>query len=245
MRISKRLRYAGIATMTTVGLSVAVGAIAYAAIPDSSGLIHGCYDKTLGSVRVIDPSSSNPLKNKCHSFETALDWNQTGPQGAAGPAGVKGDTGAAGATGPAGPKGDTGAGGAQGPKGDQGDAGPSRTLVAQPFTNTTIESAAFVTVASLSLPAGSYVLNSEVGITGFSEKAVSGQCEIPNTSGTGQPFTFVGGRGFDGQGTATLLNTVTVSAPTTINLRCVAFSGSLDYSANQPMITATQVGGIG
>jgi hypothetical protein len=244
MRISKRLRYAGIATIATVGLSVAVGAIAYAAIPDPSGAIHGCYDKALGSVRVIDPSSSNPLKNKCRSYETALDWNQTGPQGPAGPAGAKGDTGAAGAAGPAGPKGDTGADGAQGPKGDQGDAGPSRTLVAQPFTNTTIEPAAFVTVASLSLPAGSYVLHGKVGISGFSAAAVAGECEIPNTSGAAATFTVVGGSGFDGEGTATLLNTVTVSTATTINLRCVAFSGSPEYSANLPMITATQVGSL-
>jgi len=101
-------------------LALAVAGIAYAAIPDSSGVIHGCYSKT-GALRVIDSTA------KCANGETALAWNQKGVKGDAGPAGpqgTKGDTGAAGAQGPAG---DAGAPGAQGPagaKGDPGAAGP-------------------------------------------------------------------------------------------------------------------------
>ena len=37
-------------------LALAVAGIAYAAIPDSSGVIHGCYSKT-GALRVIDSSA--------------------------------------------------------------------------------------------------------------------------------------------------------------------------------------------
>ena len=55
------------------------------------------------------------------------DWSDaipiTGPQGATGAQGPKGDTGAAGAAGPQGPKGDTGATGAAGPQGPKGDTG--------------------------------------------------------------------------------------------------------------------------
>jgi len=120
--------------LALVAVLALVGAgIGYAAIPDSSGVIHGCYSTKTGALRVIDSSA------KCANAEIALNWNQqgpkgdpgaTGPQGAVGPAGPKGDTGAtgpqgaAGAQGPAGLKGDPGTTGAQGPKGDTGAAGP-------------------------------------------------------------------------------------------------------------------------
>ncbi len=70
-------------------------------------MINGCYAKKDGSLRVIDSSAA-----ECKSGESALSWNQVGPQG------PKGDTG------PQGPKGDRGPQGSQGPKGDQGVSGP-------------------------------------------------------------------------------------------------------------------------
>jgi len=73
----------------------AAGGIAYAAIPDSSGIIHGCYNtgsNPSGQLRVIDAASGG----KCSKNESALNWNQqgpTGPQGPVGPQGPKGDPG--------------------------------------------------------------------------------------------------------------------------------------------------------
>jgi hypothetical protein len=108
--------------------AVGVGGAAFAAIPDSSGAIHGCYQKNVGNLRVIDPSGGD----SCRPSEIAISWSQTGPQGpkgdtgATGPQGPKGDTGATGPAGPTGltgPKGDTGATGPQGPKGDTGATG--------------------------------------------------------------------------------------------------------------------------
>lgn len=107
--------------------AVLAGGAAYAAIPDSNGVINGCYQKHVGNLRVIDPSAGQT----CRHSEVPINWSQTGPQGIQGPQGPKGDTGATGpqgpagptgATGPQGPKGDTGATGATGP---QGPAGPS------------------------------------------------------------------------------------------------------------------------
>jgi len=99
-----------------------VGAgIAYGAIPDSSGVIHGCYSSKTGALRVINSSTA-----KCASGELALNWNQKGPKGdtgAAGPRGYVGPQGPQGLKGEAGPKGDPGAAGAQGLKGDTGPAG--------------------------------------------------------------------------------------------------------------------------
>ncbi len=113
-------------------VALVVAGIAYAAIPDSSGVIHGCYSKS-GALRVIDSSG------KCANGELALNWNQQGPKGDIGPSGLpgpRGEIGPAGAQGAAGPKGDAGASGPagaagpqgaaglQGPKGDAGATGP-------------------------------------------------------------------------------------------------------------------------
>ena len=58
-----------------VALALAAGGVAYAAIPDSSGVIHGCYN-TKGALRVIDTEASPP--QTCGSRETALDWPGVG-----------------------------------------------------------------------------------------------------------------------------------------------------------------------
>lgn len=114
---------------TIAVLAVAAG-VAYAAIPDSGGVIHGCYNRSNGQLRVIDPGAGE----NCKTPESVLDWNQTGPAGATGPAGPAGPagpigpagaTGATGATGPAGPAGPAGPTGATGATGATGPAGPA------------------------------------------------------------------------------------------------------------------------
>jgi hypothetical protein len=80
------------------GAVAAAGSIAYASIPDASGVIHGCYSangaKGTGgaALSIVDDSSANCGKNL-----QPITWNQTGPQG---PQGVQG---AQGPQGPAGP----------------------------------------------------------------------------------------------------------------------------------------------
>jgi hypothetical protein len=51
---------------------------------------------------VIDSAAGDT----CRNHESAIQWNQTGPQGPAGPPGPKGDTGPQGPPGPLGPVGD-------------------------------------------------------------------------------------------------------------------------------------------
>ena len=65
-----------------VGVGIAAGGIAYASIPDSNGVIHGCYVKTTGDLRVIDSSGKG-----CDPGEKPLEWNQAGPTGPSGTAG--------------------------------------------------------------------------------------------------------------------------------------------------------------
>jgi hypothetical protein len=66
-----------------VALAV-VGGVALAAIPDGQGNIHGCYGKPNGQLRVVESASD------CKNNESALQWNQAGPQGPPGAAGISG-----------------------------------------------------------------------------------------------------------------------------------------------------------
>src|SRR5690348_1823990 len=61
-------------TVGTIGLAVGGMAVAQAAVPGSGGVITACYGKN-GSLRIIDTA-----KTKCARGETALSWNQKGPQ---------------------------------------------------------------------------------------------------------------------------------------------------------------------
>jgi hypothetical protein len=61
-------RYIAIAVIAVV---IGGAAVAYAAIPDSKGIIHGCRNNRTGLLRVIDSGQT------CLSSETALDWVQS------------------------------------------------------------------------------------------------------------------------------------------------------------------------
>ncbi len=64
------------------------GAYAITSIPGANGVIHGCYQKKTGILRVV------AARSRCSRSEQPIAWNQQGPNGA------KGNTGPA--IGPAG-----------------------------------------------------------------------------------------------------------------------------------------------
>jgi hypothetical protein len=67
-----------------VTLFVGVTGVAVASIPAADGTINGCYSDATGALRVIDSEDT------CPNGTTPLNWNQTGPAGGQGPAGVSG-----------------------------------------------------------------------------------------------------------------------------------------------------------
>ena len=68
---------------------LAIGATTvWAAIPDSSGVISGCYAKKGGKLRVVHSGK------KCKKAERTLTWNETGQRGAVGARGPAGPAGA-------------------------------------------------------------------------------------------------------------------------------------------------------
>ena len=83
-RLSRRraVRFFGIA----VALFAVVGGVAYATIPDASGVYHACLKN--GSIRMIDSATE-----QCKATETEITWSKTGQPGPAGPAGPQGPQG--------------------------------------------------------------------------------------------------------------------------------------------------------
>ncbi len=119
--------------LAIVGIALVVGGIAYAAIPDGSGVIHGCYQKNQGTLRVIDTGTTQT----CSSSEAPLTWSQTGPQGLQGPQGAQG---------------------LQGPQGPQGPSGSSHAYSDFNEASQTLISPNSNTITSLTLPKGDYVV---------------------------------------------------------------------------------------
>jgi hypothetical protein len=110
--------------LIAAGLVAGGVGLAVAAIPGSDGTIHGCYNTTSGTLRVVDREAGAA----CSSSERLISWNQRGPTGPKGATGSRGPTGPAGATGapgPTGPRGATGSRGPTGPAGATGAAGPT------------------------------------------------------------------------------------------------------------------------
>lgn len=149
---------AGVVTVAVVAvLTGASGAWAEATggIPGADGVIHACYLQTNGAIRqmfVLDTTKSA----SCPAGFTGLNFNQTGPQGPVGPVGPMGPQGPKGNTGATGPQGATGATGLQGPEGPQGPQGPAGA-----------GGHAYIATggdASVSVPAGSYVVNAAASV---------------------------------------------------------------------------------
>ncbi len=101
------------------GALVLASAAAYGATSAEPDVIHGCYQKAVGNLRVIDVDAGGGWPDDCRPSEVPISWNEQGIQGEQGPQGEKGDTG------PQGPQGEKGDTGPQGEPGITGLAGQS------------------------------------------------------------------------------------------------------------------------
>jgi len=142
----RNLRLVGYAA--AVVLITSAVTIIRASIPDSQGVIHGCYNTSSGAIHIIDTAVTT-----CNPNETAIAWNQIGPQGLLGPQG------------PAGPQGPPGQQGPQGPTGPQGPAG---TAHAYEFaTGQAVGLSGYAEVAQIAVPSGSYTIFGKGVITNW------------------------------------------------------------------------------
>jgi len=210
-----------------VGLGVAVavavvgGAVAYASIPDSSGVVHGCYSHAMGSLRVIDTASTDPINGKCLTTETAISWNQ---QGAPGVPGAKGDAGPQGETGPAGPPGTA-----------------INMVAASKDDLVDISFGAMATVVSLHVPKGSWLILATPKIQ--NEDAERQQAFCTFSSGGRMTKADVPGEQFNlpTEQALTVQAATTLGADTTVDLKC---GGGANMFAGDVTMTATPVAGI-
>lgn len=194
----------------------AAGGIAYASIPDANGVIHACY-----SANGTGIPGGTPLKivdTACTNGQAEITWGQVGPQG---PAGEKGDPGEKG------DKGDPGEPGAPGISGAYANYAADWEPIGEGLTRT---------VASVTVPAGSYVLNAVVKALDIEDFEYL-QCGF-FAPGTGHGHFAV----FTGDGTQPLLGDATVECgANTIFLRCEAREGAIDVLAQ---MIATRVGQV-
>lgn len=216
-------------TLSTM-MILCTGIIAFASIPGGDGVIHGCYSKSGGSLRVIDAGVI-----QCKAGETSLDFNQTGPQGPQGLTGPQGPQGATGLTGTTGPAGATGQTGATGPAGPAGASGLSQAYsVRGGAGDVTVEHE----ILSKNVPAGSYVINAKIEVTNQDLDPQPLECKL--NTGNNSFVAINGGAGFLEFGSLSLQDTAVFNAPVAITLTCGGFHLFVDSA----IITAIKVDSI-
>ncbi len=179
--------------VTGVALAVvaAGGSVAYATGNDSGSVINGCYNTHNGKLRVLTGPNQ-----QCRHSETAISWNQRGPEGPRGPQGPQGPAGPQGPQGPTGPQGPQGPTGPQGPVGPQGPAGPDNIIAVTGLVNgdgsTGYTGPVPFTVTRLS--AGHYKLSVPAGT--FDGRYIP----VLSLSGFGNYVVFYGGGQWGGNG---------------------------------------------
>jgi hypothetical protein len=221
---SKRL---AITTGAAIVALLAAGGIAYATIPND-GVIHSCYARSGGSLRVIDASVTN-----CSSKETSLNWNVQGVQGLVGPSGPQGS---------AGPQGPQGAQGPQGTQGAQGPAGTSHGHYAAGGQAALLNG--FAKVQSVSLPVGTFLVWA-TGTIGDTANDTGSNCKLTSGGATLQQVfadTFaVGSSNRNAWAPFALTAGVTLTSAGSIEVDCASNDNSGNAQAFNTSITAVTI----
>ena len=209
-----------------------------AAIPAADDVITACKDQK-GALKVIDAEGGQT----CSNNQQVLAWNQQGRLGDVGPTGPQGDVG------PAGPQGDVGPAGPQGDVGPAGPPGPASAsdgYVKQGLAPKSLDTSALVTVASLTLPPGSYF----VWAKGYLENQAGGDLGISCRLDDGEGVIdfsgaqFVGINGQDYEAVSMMVGT-TYAADGTISLKCQPSTVTNPPARVQyPTISAIKVGDL-
>jgi len=198
------------------------GVAALAAIPGANGVIHACYSRSTGVLRVINSDGHSSRTRHCAGNEASLAFNQKGPKGARGPQGPQGDTG------PSGTQGDPGAGPSTGP-----------TIYSAHSSGVSVPNA-YTQVLSVTLPPGSYALQAKLQFNNPVINGVEarGNCLLRDYPTT-YDFASVDFRDDSTGGPLTLQATVSEFPGGTVTVDCQAVkSGSLTVDFTNATLTA-------
>lgn len=195
------------------GLAIGVGTMRVVANHDSIS-IHACVEKNRGVVRIVADAGACDLKK-----EYATQWNIQGPEGPQGPAGPQGSQGPAGPIGPAGPAGPVGPEGAEGPQ------GPAGTVQAFSDTgNSSLKNDTPTTIASVTVPAGTYVIQAEAKVDNLANDPKNAKCSL-STGVSREVELATGGTGSNSQKQMVLIDYRTFGGSTTISFSCGTADG--------------------
>jgi hypothetical protein len=148
--------------LVTVAIFAVAGGIAYASIPDATGVYHACMLKNIGTIRIIDLDKQQHCVS---ALETEITFNQKGQ---------KGDQGLQGTPGQPGTNGQNGTNGSNGSNGAPGIS-PTVTQLA---------------VGDSNCPAGGAAITGATGPTAYVCSGLNGQNGQNGQPGAdGQPFS--------------------------------------------------------
>ena len=192
--IRQHLTYTKVAL--AVGVFLLAGGVAWAASGSGGTVIHACYSKRSGTLRVAA---------RCKHGEKSLSWNKSGPEGRAGARGSRGATGAS---------------GSNGLNGGEGPAGPSDIYAAGKATGA-LSLTEYTSYAQLTLPPGSYLVEATV-ILFANAPATKMACRVAETSTPvkGELDAAEASAGAKEQNTVTLTGVLTTTTPVTEELFC-------------------------
>ena len=162
---------------------------------------------------------------------TGASTGPRGPRGTAGPRGPRGFKGSKGQAGPAGRSGPTGA------------TGPAAAFSTGIGAGGRLDTPGEVTVASLSVPAGKYVVTATLQVLNFTLNPTEVDCRLADSTGTfGQNSLYAP----SGPSEAMALQgtTSSPSAADTINLQCSAVVPASNVIVQSPSVDAIKVATI-
>jgi hypothetical protein len=238
-------------------IALASGGLSDSSTP--SPVFTGCLSKVTGTLRAVTLSPATPAP--CGKSEQQVSWNQVGQpgadglpgaSGAAGPSGPAGSPGASGASGLPGANGSPGPSGPSGPQGAKGDTGapgapgsdgaPAAYSDVNPLTVNML-GYAYSTVATLDLPAGSYVLtgNATLFNLSVSDQAVACILNVVHGDlipGSRSASSFGPGTGSHAQVSISNQAAVTLDAASTVVMQCGTVDGT---TAGPSSLIAVQV----
>lgn len=216
--------------LAAIAGALVAGGIAYATIPDSSGVIHACYHvnpqgvvDASGNLRVIDPSSTNKDGSACKKDEKALNFNQTGPQGQ------------------------------QGQQGQQGPQGPSGSSHAYSTSNEVAQtqiSPNSNTITSLTLPAGDYVVWAtgsvvKSGLINTTGSQNDVKCSLNDPADNAVTASEAEAKFDDGDAVPyTLVDTMSLPSGGTITVNCTTKDGTVPSELDFNTLVATKVDAV-